>query len=247
MDKQILPVSLWAVLGFTSVSWLTITSITIQSVQASTARVEVSLNRQTDEGYDSLLRRAEAVARAAAQRSFDSNILVTEVEVTVLGQNQGTIVPILLLEVSRPAWRNRPDPQLWSTYFPTTKALLRFEEPQIPPGTRPPAPEPIPATPAPTIIEIPGGTPSQIRPMPSDQRTGPQSPIPDTSGTSTPGTTPTQSQPTTPETTPTQPQPTTPETTPTQSQPAMPETTPSSNSSPSDLPAPKAPTTQPPN
>ena len=66
-QKQIIPVSIAAVLGLASVSWLTIATIAPQTAQAYTALIEVSLTRQFNESYENLLRRAEAVARAAAQ------------------------------------------------------------------------------------------------------------------------------------------------------------------------------------
>ena len=219
-QKPIAPITLLTVLGFTGVSWLTTAAIAPQKVQAYTANVDVSLNRQTGESFQSFLRRAEAVARAAAQRSFDRDILVTQVLVTVVGQNDGAIVPVLSLAVSRQAWRNRPDPQRWATYFPNTQSLLRFDESETEePGTQPaatPPPPPRPGVPVPgrrgpnaqpgtpTIIQIPG-TPVQIQAPPGTPVTTPptapgSAPTPppasngsaDTpgNGSGTPGTTP---------------------------------------------------------
>jgi hypothetical protein len=171
-QKQIAPISLLAVLGFTGASWLTTAALAPQRVQAYTASVNVSLNRQPGESYESFVRRAETVARAAAQRSFDRDILVTQVAVTVLGQNDGAIAPILALRVSRQAWRSRPDPQRWARYFPNTQALLRIEESQQQSGNQPtttprPAASPQQGTPTtqpgsqpnsgPRVIELPGG------------------------------------------------------------------------------------------
>jgi len=219
-QKQIAPITLLTVMGFTGVSWLTTAAIAPQKVQAYTANVDVSLNRQTGESFQSFLRRAEAVARAAAQRSFDRDILVTQVLVTVVGQNDGAIVPVLSLAVSRQAWRNRPDPQRWATYFPNTQSLLRFDESETEEaGTQPaatPPPPPRPGVPVPgrrgpnaqpgtpTIIQIPG-TPVQIQAPPGTPVTTPptapgSAPTPppasngsaDTpgNGSGTPGTTP---------------------------------------------------------
>lgn len=193
LTQQIAPLSLSATLCLTGAVWLATATITPQIAQAKMARLEVALDHQTDEGYQSLLRRAEAIARAAAQRSFDVDILVTEVAVTILGENKGAIAPILLLEVSRQAWKSRPDPQIWATYFPGTQLLLGFETPQEPPAnlpaqTQPTAPTstqqpPLPA-PAPTIIEIPGNPPQGITIPPAPptipQTTEPIPPVPET-------------------------------------------------------------------
>ena len=164
-QKQIIPASIVAILGLASVSWLSITAIAPQTAQAYTARIEVSLTRQTDESYENLLRRAEAVARAAAQRSFDGDILVTEVSVTISGQNGGAIAPILLLEVSRSNWKRRPDTQFWATYFPNTEILLGFTEleTEVDSPPEPPSPEqpsPPQRLPRRRIQRIPSSLPS---------------------------------------------------------------------------------------
>ncbi|NEN97369.1 MAG: hypothetical protein F6K50_18110 [Moorea sp. SIO3I7] len=128
--------------GLVGVSWLTTVAIVPQSAEAKTARINVTLNREPDETYQGFMRRAEVVARAAAQRSFDSDILTTKVAITILGQNQGEIAPVLLLEVSRPSWKRRPDAKYWATYFPNTQFLLRVEEPDFSPQSQPQSLEP---------------------------------------------------------------------------------------------------------
>jgi len=97
--------------------------------QAYTSRVNITLDRQPNESFATLVRRAEAVARAAAQRSFDNDILVTEAAIVITGQNIGLSAPILTLQVSRESWKNQPDTQRWSTYYPKSKELLRIDDP----------------------------------------------------------------------------------------------------------------------
>ncbi len=175
--RQIAPVSLVAILGFAGVSWLTTSAIAPQSAQAYTARADISLIRQPNESFESFLRRAEAVARAATQRSFDTDILVTDVSVTVLGQSDGDVAPVLVLEVSRQAWRSRPDPQRWATYLPNTRLLLGFEQPGAQPETQPGAPEAVPVPGTPGTPPVPG-TPG-IPPVPGTPGTPP---VPGTPG-----------------------------------------------------------------
>lgn len=188
--------SLVAVLGLTGISWLGTEAIAPQSAHAYTARLNVSVSRQPNESYRSFVRRAEAVARAAAQRSFDRDILVTDVAVTIVGQNNGSIAPILDLKVSRQNWRRRPDTSLWATYFPDTKTLLNFsptnqEQETEGEGNLPPAPNSVPpggtqngTTPG-RVIELPGGV--RLIPNPSgrpqqtadpNQRTSPNGATP---------------------------------------------------------------------
>ncbi|BAY27264.1 hypothetical protein NIES2100_70870 [Calothrix sp. NIES-2100] len=114
-----------AVLLFSAVPvWFVCEAIAPQIVRAYTARVDLAIDRLPEETYETVLRRAEAAARAATQRSFDQDILVTDVSVIVTVQSQGAIAPVLALEVTRPQWRNRPDPQRWASYFKTARSLL---------------------------------------------------------------------------------------------------------------------------
>lgn len=94
--------------------------------QAYTARVSLFLYRSPGESYSSFLRRSEQVARAGVQRSLDADLLTTEVIVTVVGENQGISVPIMAVQVTRNQWRDRPDPQIWATYYSSAQLLLGF-------------------------------------------------------------------------------------------------------------------------
>ncbi|MEA5507086.1 hypothetical protein VB735_29135 [Halotia wernerae UHCC 0503] len=107
--------------------WVVTEILAPQVVRAYTARVDLTIDRLPDENYETILRRAEAIARAAAQRSFDQDILVTDASIIVSVQSYGAIAPILVLDVSRQQWRTRPDAQRWATYFKTARSLLLFD------------------------------------------------------------------------------------------------------------------------
>lgn len=166
--------SLVAVLGCTGLNWLGTEAFAPQSAHAYTARLNVSVSRQPGESYRSFVRRAEGVARAAAQRSFDRDILVSNVAVTIVGQNNGSIAPILDLKVSRQNWRSRPDAQRWATYFPDTKTLLGFsptnkDEETNNDGSLPPPPAGAPGANTPgRVIQLPGGV--RLIPNPSGRQ-----------------------------------------------------------------------------
>ncbi|AUB36442.1 hypothetical protein COO91_02354 [Nostoc flagelliforme CCNUN1] len=123
-------VPLLVLLISTVTAWFLAETLAPQVVQAYTARVDLAIDRLPDENYETVLRRAEAAARASAQRSFDQDILVTDVSIIVSVQNYGAIAPVLTLEVSRPQWRSRPDAQNWATYFKTSRSLLFLENSQ---------------------------------------------------------------------------------------------------------------------
>lgn len=175
--RGIVPLGLAAMLGLGAVNWIGISAIAPTVAQAYTARVNVAINRIEGESYLTLVRRAEIVARAAAQRSFDGDILVTDVAVIVSGQNEGFVAPILSLEVSRPNWKRLPDPQRWVRYYPNAQALLQFETVGQAPSNQAPVPTPTPSptpTPpnAPSAPEQPGntqpGNPSPEQPRPEN-------------------------------------------------------------------------------
>lgn len=99
--------------------------------QAETARIDnITIERQPDENYESLIGRAEAAARTAVQQGFDQGSQVTDVSVVVLGQNQGIIAPVLVVELSRPEWNSR-ETQSGITYFSSARSLLRLDEQQL--------------------------------------------------------------------------------------------------------------------
>lgn len=123
-SAAITPLGLAAIFGLTVSGWIVQAAIAPQVAQAYTARVNLFLSQGHDETYEALIRRADNAARAAAQRSFDSDILITEVVVTVTADKLGNTLPIMQLQASRQQWRNRPDPRYWSSYFPNAQDFL---------------------------------------------------------------------------------------------------------------------------
>ncbi|MCU0548097.1 MAG: hypothetical protein MUC48_02000 [Leptolyngbya sp. Prado105] len=99
---------------------------TPNSVQAYTTRLDVTLDRRPNETYDSLVRRAEVVARAAIQRGFDRDLLANEVSVVIVGRNGGMASPVVSVWVTRSQWQSRPDAKRWATYYRGSKSLLGF-------------------------------------------------------------------------------------------------------------------------
>ncbi|MGB7087882.1 MAG: hypothetical protein WBD47_20155 [Phormidesmis sp.] len=122
-QRSLLSASLAALIGGTGI-WITEALIAPQASQAYTSRLDLFLARESNETYDALLRRAEMAARAGAQRSFDQDLLTTNVSVTVVAEGSGVTVPILTLRVDREQWRARPETYYWATYYRTAEALL---------------------------------------------------------------------------------------------------------------------------
>lgn len=144
-----------AVAGLT-VGTVAASLVVAPAVHAYTTEDLISVSWETGEDYNALVRRAEDAARASAQQQFDSDILLTRVIVTVLGENGGETVPILRLDVAREDWRRRPDPQFWATYFRTSRALLDLNQPASATRTTQSAPA---RSPAPTPTSPPNAAP----------------------------------------------------------------------------------------
>ena len=96
------------------------------SAVAERREVDIRLLVNQDEGFTVMTRKAEILARSAAQRTFDREVLVSDVSVKVTAQNlnQDQAAIILQLIVSRQDWASRPDPKIWATYFPMAKSLI---------------------------------------------------------------------------------------------------------------------------
>jgi hypothetical protein len=105
----------------------TLSTIAIaNSAVAERREVDIRLLVNQDEGFTVMTRKAEILARSAAQRTFDRDVLVSDVSVKVTAQNlnQDQAAIILQLIVSRRDWASRPDPKIWATYFPMAKSLI---------------------------------------------------------------------------------------------------------------------------
>ncbi|HTL89140.1 MAG TPA: hypothetical protein VL134_07050 [Leptolyngbya sp.] len=115
-----------SVLALGSTAWGIETIGSPIAVQAYTSRMEVTLDRAPNETYNGLVRRAELVARAAAQRGFDRDLLANEMSVVVVGRNGGMAAPVMTLWVTRSQWQSRPEARRWATYYRNSAALLGF-------------------------------------------------------------------------------------------------------------------------
>ena len=105
----------------------TLSTIAIASSAVAERReVDIRLLVNQDEGFTVMTRKAEVLARSAAQRTFDRDVMVSDVSVKVTAQNlnQDQAAIILQLIVSRRDWASRPDPKIWATYFPMAKSLI---------------------------------------------------------------------------------------------------------------------------
>ena len=119
------PLGLAVLLGTSGALWLTEALIMPKASYAYTSRLNLFLTLEDGEPYSSLVTRSNIAARAGAQRSFDQDLLITEVMISVTAENSdGIAVPILNLRVSRQEWSQQPMTEYWATYFRGAQTLL---------------------------------------------------------------------------------------------------------------------------
>ncbi|MCY7406381.1 MAG: hypothetical protein LH631_03095 [Alkalinema sp. CAN_BIN05] len=171
-----------------------------QSANAYIARQEIRVERLKSEPYDAFIRRSELVLRAALQRGFDRDVVMSSMVILIIGQHQGLEAPVMSVEVSRSQWQSRPDARVWATYYRMSQTLLGFgyaSTPDLNGGTAPVQPLP-PSTPQPikqlplstskpslrtrkTVIPTVTPSPMPIQPVtPSAPRIPESTPAPDT-------------------------------------------------------------------
>ena len=154
-------------------------------VQAYEARLSVTLDLEPNETFQTLMKRAEVVARAAVQRAFDTDILATDVSIFINGRSGGLEAPLLSVQISRFQWQSFPDARRWATYYPSTQGLLRLYPPE--PVSQPalqPGSTLAPSTPAspqgnlPASGSTPPGSATPGLPGATPQGTSPESVVP---------------------------------------------------------------------
>ena len=114
-------------LGLAGGLWFTTATHIPQIVQAQTVSFDVTIDRRPNETYENLVKRAEAVARAAISNNLSRNRQAKDVSVTVVGHNGGAIAPVLNLKVSRSQQYN-PNADRGITYFNQARSLLRLDQ-----------------------------------------------------------------------------------------------------------------------
>lgn len=80
--------------------------------------------------YEDFFRRAEAMVSDEISRQFSQNPDLPKVEVMVVGDRNGEIVPILTTTVSRAQWQETPRVSIWTEYYNPSYALLQRHEGQ---------------------------------------------------------------------------------------------------------------------
>jgi hypothetical protein len=97
---------------------------------AETRQLDYTLSSQGSRSYEALVRQAEQMADNLVRQSF-SEAAVTQVSLRILGEHNGSEVPVLYVTVSRSSWQSNSDIRTQARYFGRPSAvLLGFTQPQ---------------------------------------------------------------------------------------------------------------------
>lgn len=98
-------------------------------VQAEAESIVVDMSVYSQLDYGDFFQQAEAIASDEIRHQFSQNPDRSDIQVVVVGDRNGEIVPILTTAVSRTQWQETPRVIVWSQYYHTSYALLqRYQE-----------------------------------------------------------------------------------------------------------------------
>ena len=76
----------------------------------------------------SLIREADSLASQSISERFRQNPSLNMLEMTILGERNGEVIPIFSVLVSRDQWQENPQASAWAEYSSASYALLRRHE-----------------------------------------------------------------------------------------------------------------------
>lgn len=101
----------------------------IQTAWAATERVVIEIPIYGQLIYSQLTAQAESMVRDSINRYFAQADSQSAVEVVVLGDRYGEVVPILTTAVSKVQWQQNPQVSAWTQHYSASQALLeRFDD-----------------------------------------------------------------------------------------------------------------------
>jgi len=118
---------------------LVLLHLMIVSSVASAERIERNflINSNGIQSFETLIKYAENFAKNSIDQEFTTNPEATEVNLIILGEHQGQVVPLLRSTVSRSQWQQNSRMRLWTRYFGSSAFLLGFRDTQPSPASTP--------------------------------------------------------------------------------------------------------------
>jgi hypothetical protein len=110
---------------------------TISIASAETRERNLLLDSNSNQSFETLIQQAQDLAKDSIEQEFAENSEVTEVSILVLGERNGSIVPLLRSRVSRSEWQRDPRIYRWTRAFSTSGMLLGFNNSAASPSSTP--------------------------------------------------------------------------------------------------------------
>ncbi len=94
------------------------------------ARVSIDLPLGEAMTHEDMVIEAESIVNDEVSNRFASEPDLSAIEVTVLGNRNGDIIPIVITSVSRADWQANPSVSTWSSYYRAYALFDRHDVPQ---------------------------------------------------------------------------------------------------------------------
>lgn len=96
-----------------------------QPARAQTDSITIEIPVDGQVPYHDLMNQAEFLSTNTISREFSRDNSLMAVEVVILGNRLGEIIPILSTAVSRNQWQETPQASAWSQYYNASYALFQ--------------------------------------------------------------------------------------------------------------------------
>lgn len=97
--------------------------------QFATEKISVTLQADQVQNYGRLLEQAVTTANGVISTTFANNLNADPIELTVLINRNGQLLPLLMAAVSRDQWQQQPNVQNWARYSDSVRILLGYAQP----------------------------------------------------------------------------------------------------------------------
>lgn len=99
-----------------------------QPARAEDERIVIDMPINGQVIHSVLIAQAESLLGEAISRQFSQNADLSTLQVDVVGDRHGEIIPVLTVTVSRAQWQANPQVSAWSRYYNASYALLQRHE-----------------------------------------------------------------------------------------------------------------------
>lgn len=160
----------WVSAGVLGLGLCPVLDSAIAPLAAQIIQVNLAIAPQPKESYVRLLHRGERLAEQALNARFRAKNSPPELKVTVIGENNGLVAPLLSITASRQTWLRQPQASRWATYYPDSQGLLGFRSPAQPAPTAPPQPASTSSPTSPTVEQPSSNPPAAGEKAPDAKR-----------------------------------------------------------------------------